>query len=135
MFLTDARELGAREVAPDALLVKLPKKKRKIKKSNKSEENPENRKKVLVDPGRHFPVPYFLFYLLISTKVGQSGSSRETLCGMEKGVICHPDLRCVKMRRIGSRSNVYTNVSQPLRSLLALGYEPAVCRARLAVSV
>ena len=30
MFLTDARELGAREVAPDALLVKLPKKKRKI---------------------------------------------------------------------------------------------------------
>jgi hypothetical protein len=55
MFLTDARELGAREVAPDALLVKLPKKKRKIKKSNKSEENP---KKVLVDPGRHFPVPY-----------------------------------------------------------------------------
>ena len=58
MFLTDARELGAREVAPDALLVKLPKKKRKIKKSNKSEENPENRKKVLVDPGRHFPVPY-----------------------------------------------------------------------------
>ena len=50
MFLTDARELGAREVAPDALLVKLPKKKRKIKKSNKSEENPENRKKVLVDP-------------------------------------------------------------------------------------
>ena len=64
MFLTDARELGAREVAPDhdridALLVKLPKKKRKIKKSNKSEENPENRKKVLVDPGRHFPVPYF----------------------------------------------------------------------------
>ena len=43
MFLTDARELGAREVAPDALLVKLPKKKRKIKKSNKSEENPENR--------------------------------------------------------------------------------------------
>ena len=60
MFLTDARELGAREVAPDALLVKLPKKKRKIKKSNKSEENPENRKKVLVDPGRHFPVPYFV---------------------------------------------------------------------------
>ena len=58
MFLTDARELGAREVAPDALLVKLPKKKRKMKKSNKSEENPENRKKVLVDPGRHFPVPY-----------------------------------------------------------------------------
>ena len=52
MFLTDARELGAREVAPDALLVKLPKKKRKIKKSNK------NRKKVLVDPGRHFPLPY-----------------------------------------------------------------------------
>ena len=32
MFLTDARELGAREVAPDALLVKLPKKKRKITK-------------------------------------------------------------------------------------------------------
>ena len=59
LFATDARELGAREVAPDALLVKLPKKKRKIKKSNKSEENPENRKKVLVDPGRHFPVPYY----------------------------------------------------------------------------
>ena len=55
MFLTDARELGAREVAPDALLVKLPKKKRKIK---KSEEKPENRKKSPVDPGRHFPVPY-----------------------------------------------------------------------------
>ena len=36
-----------------------PNKKRKIKKSNKSEENPENRKKVLVDPGRHFPVPYW----------------------------------------------------------------------------
>ena len=62
MFLTDARELGAREVAPDALLVKLPKKKRKMKKSNKSEENPENRKKVLVDPGRHFPVPYIYIY-------------------------------------------------------------------------
>ena len=34
------------------------KKIKKDKKSNKSEENPENRKKVLVDPGRHFPVPY-----------------------------------------------------------------------------
>ena len=33
-------------------------KEKKDKKSNKSEENPENRKKVLVDPGRHFPVPY-----------------------------------------------------------------------------
>ena len=65
MFLTDARELGAREVAPDALLVKLPKKKRKIKKSNKSEENPENRKKVLVDPGRHFPVPYIMTRTLV----------------------------------------------------------------------
>ena len=31
IFATEARELGAREVAPDALLVKLPKKKRKIK--------------------------------------------------------------------------------------------------------
>ena len=40
MFLTDARELGAREVAPDALLVKLPKKKRKIKK------NQTNQKKI-----------------------------------------------------------------------------------------
>ena len=39
MFLTDARELGAREVAPDALLVKLPKKKRKIK-------NQTNQKKI-----------------------------------------------------------------------------------------
>jgi len=38
MFLTDARELGAREVAPDALLVKLPKKKRKM-------ENQTNQKK------------------------------------------------------------------------------------------
>ena len=37
-----------------------PKKEKKDKKSNKSEENPENRKKVLVDPGRHFPVPYFM---------------------------------------------------------------------------
>ena len=72
MFLTDARELGAREVAPDALLVKLPKKKRKIKKSNKSEENPENRKKVLVDPGRHFPVPYY------STKAS-AGFEQDTL--------------------------------------------------------
>ena len=49
MFLTDARELGAREVAPDALLVKLPKKKRKMEKSNKSEEKPEKRKKSLED--------------------------------------------------------------------------------------
>ena len=45
MFLTDARELGAREVA-DALLVKLPKKINN-KKSNKSEEKPEKRKKAL----------------------------------------------------------------------------------------
>ena len=36
IFATDARELGARDVAPDALLVKLPKKKRKIKRSKKS---------------------------------------------------------------------------------------------------
>ena len=67
MFLTDARELGAREVAPDALLVKLPKKKRKIKKSNKikkTNKNREKRKKILVDPGRHFPVPYYLLAFL-----------------------------------------------------------------------
>ena len=38
MFLTDARELGAREVAPDALLVKLPKKKRKIKNQTKRQK-------------------------------------------------------------------------------------------------
>jgi len=38
------------------------------------------------------------------------------------------------MRRIGSRSNIYTNVSQPLRSLPALGYEPTVCRASLYLS-
>ena len=55
IFATDARELGARDVAPDALLVKLPKKKRKIKRSKKSNKN---RKKVFVDPGRHFPVPF-----------------------------------------------------------------------------
>ena len=52
-----------------------------------------------------------------------------------KGVVCHPDLRCVETPRILSRSNVYTNVSQPFRSLPALGYEPAVCRASLSVSV
>ena len=40
IFATDARELGAREVAPDALLVKLPK---------KSKKSIKNRKKVLVD--------------------------------------------------------------------------------------
>jgi hypothetical protein len=34
------------------------KRKESKKKSNKSEEHPENRKQVLVDPGRHFPVPY-----------------------------------------------------------------------------
>ena len=60
MFLTDARELGAREVAPDALLVKLPKKKRKMKNQTNQKKYPENRKKVLVDPGRHFPVPYLV---------------------------------------------------------------------------
>ena len=46
---------------------------------------------------------------------------------MDKGVVCHLEWRCVKMQRIGSRSNGYTNVSQPLRALPALGYEPAVC--------
>ena len=57
------------------------------------------------------------------------------LPGKKESVSGHPELRCVKTRRIGSRSNVYTNVSQPLRSLPALGYEPAVCRASLSVSV
>jgi len=47
----------------------------------------------------------------------------------------NPELRCVKMRRIGSRVNVFTNVSRPLRSLPALGCEPAVCRARVSGSV
>ena len=54
-----------------------------------------------------------------------------------KEFACRPDLRCVKTQRIGSRSNVYTNASQPVRTLQALGYvyEPAVCRASLSVSV
>ena len=46
-----------------------------------------------------------------------------------KGPVCHPDVRCVKTRRIGSRSNVYTNALPPLRALPAVGY------ARLSVSV
>jgi hypothetical protein len=54
---------------------------------------------------------------------------------MDEGFACHPELRCVKTRRINSRSNIYTNVSQPLRALPGLGYEPAVRGARLSVSV
>ena len=39
---------------------------------------------------------------------------------------CHPEVRCVKTRRTGSRSTIYTNASQPLRALPAFGYE-AIC--------
>ncbi len=50
-------------------------------------------------------------------RVGLSGSSRKTAWpSCMKGDVCNLELRCVKMRRIGSRVNVYTNVSRPLRS-------------------
>jgi hypothetical protein len=39
------------------------------------------------------------------------GSSWKNALPWMKGVVCHPDVRCVKTRRIGSRSNVYANVS------------------------
>jgi hypothetical protein len=35
----------------------------KSAKRSKNQTNPENRKKSLLDPGRHFPVPYFVVLL------------------------------------------------------------------------
>ena len=58
MFPTDARELGAREVAPDAVLFKLPKKKRKVKKIKQiRKKKPATRKKERrAVAGRQWPV-------------------------------------------------------------------------------
>ena len=58
-----------------------------------------------------------------------------TVTWMKDSLACHPELRCVKTRRIGSCSNLYTHACQLLRLLPALSYEPTLCRARPFVSV
>jgi hypothetical protein len=102
-----------------------------------------------LDPGRHVPSAVYIYitksldvycgvlgadtfcsstYLLAAKRPewDNPGLPGKTVCAMDEGVVCHPDLRCVKTQRIGPRSNVCTNVSEPLRALPALGYEAAV---------
>ena len=67
------------------------------------------------------------------------------LCSLESGTFrvliamartrCRADVRCVKTRRIGSRSNLETRARQLLRTLPALSYEPEIRRAKPFVSV
>jgi hypothetical protein len=55
---------------------------RQVSKRSKNQTNPEKRKKSLVDPGRHFPVPYTSSYqfvpLVVKTRKRITGTSERT---------------------------------------------------------
>ena len=77
------------------------------------------------------PQHWTLFVVLCS--LDQSGTIR-VLIAMAR-TRCRPDARCVKTRRIGSRSNLEPHACLLLRALPALSYEPAIRRAKPFVSV